>query len=400
MQNLPLPSDIPLEIPGNISFFTALLVISFLLHIFFVSFLVAGSIMAVVTQIIGIRTGEKKYDTLAQKMATLTSFNKSIAVVLGVAPLLLISVLYTSFFYSSSILIGNAWLSVIWMTIIGFWALYAYKFTWDRMENRRGLHLAMGIFGAIVFMLIPFIFVTNIQLMNNPERWLPTQEGGFFYALSYPIVWIKYMIFMLSTFTVAGVGLALYARYRKKLSQEQEETEHWNWAMRYGLKWALYPIIGQVIALPLYMLNLPDRVASNFFGGNIMSTLAMIIAVVGSLLTVFYLYRGITRQDIERLVVLSTTFVIITGLAIGTVRQQIRAHYVEPYEKIIEAKSEPNEDPKEVITNVNQYRLELLRYYQNQENEERKIIQVQSNPDDQNFDVFEGILNLLRGNQD
>ncbi len=68
--------------------------------------------MAVFQEIKGIRTKKPEHDALAAQLANHTSILKSIAVVLGVAPLLIISVIYTQFFYPSTILIGKAWLSL------------------------------------------------------------------------------------------------------------------------------------------------------------------------------------------------------------------------------------------------------------------------------------------------
>lgn len=102
-----VPKDLDLAIPGSVGFFEILIIVSFLLHILFVNITVGSSAMAVFQEIKGIYSGRKEDDLLAYQLANHTSVLKSIAVVLGIAPLLLISVIYTQYFYPAMILIGK-----------------------------------------------------------------------------------------------------------------------------------------------------------------------------------------------------------------------------------------------------------------------------------------------------
>src|SRR5690606_37533180 len=106
-----------------------------------------------------------------------------IAVVLGVGPLLIVSVIYTQYFYSSTILIGKAWLSVIIILIVAFLLLYLYKFTWDRWQTKKGIHLTVGSIGAIILLFVPLIFIVNVVSMLYPEEW--AGANGFFHSLFY-----------------------------------------------------------------------------------------------------------------------------------------------------------------------------------------------------------------------
>src|SRR5699024_7258292 len=93
-----VPQDLELVIPGNVGFFEILIVVSFLLHILFVNITVGSSAMAVFQEIKGMRSKRKEDDRLAAQLAHHTSVMKSIAVVLGIAPLLLISVIIHNIF--------------------------------------------------------------------------------------------------------------------------------------------------------------------------------------------------------------------------------------------------------------------------------------------------------------
>jgi cytochrome c len=100
----PVPNDIPLELPLPEWLLVVLLIVSFLAHIVFVNVMVGGSILTLWGQIKGLKN--KDYDVFAHEVAKTITVNKSIAVVLGVAPLLCINTLYTVYFYSANALTG------------------------------------------------------------------------------------------------------------------------------------------------------------------------------------------------------------------------------------------------------------------------------------------------------
>ncbi|MFN4080840.1 MAG: cytochrome C, partial [Saprospiraceae bacterium] len=92
----PVPKDIPLPLPLPEWSLTILLVFSFLLHIIFVNLMVGGTMVTLWAQIKGLKN--KEYDIFAHEVAKTVTVNKSLAVVLGVAPLLSINALYTLYF--------------------------------------------------------------------------------------------------------------------------------------------------------------------------------------------------------------------------------------------------------------------------------------------------------------
>ncbi len=93
----PIPKDIPLELPLPEWLLVTLLIVSFLAHIIFINLMLGGSIITLWAQIKGLKN--KEYDTFAHEVAKTITVNKSMAVVLGVAPLLCINTLYTIYFY-------------------------------------------------------------------------------------------------------------------------------------------------------------------------------------------------------------------------------------------------------------------------------------------------------------
>ena len=76
---------------------------------------------------------------------------------------------------------GAPWLGLIPLVTLAFLITYAHKYTWDSLAHAKGLHIALGMAGAGLFLVIPLIFLTNVNLMLFPGRWL--EVDGFLSAL-------------------------------------------------------------------------------------------------------------------------------------------------------------------------------------------------------------------------
>ncbi|WLR52520.1 cytochrome c class I [Bacillus tianshenii] len=344
-----IPNDFELPIPGNVPFFKFLIVFSFLLHIIFVNMTLSGAVFAVYHEIKGIITKQKVYDRLAFQLATQTSIFKSIAVVLGVAPLLLISVIYTQFFYPSTILIGKAWLSIILLLTIAFLLLYAYKFTWVRLKRNKGIHLMFGLSGTLILLFIPLIFIVNIVSMLYPEMW--SGANGFFHSLFYyPQIWQRYAHFILTSFAVMGIFMYLWNRRQlSKLhaslnendssaqsetaattEKENKEAPIYNAGKRFGISMTFWTTILQFIFGSLVLVSLETDKMLLYMGGDSFLTGLLIASIAVTMLLTFFLYL-VMRTDAKRWVNLAATSFLIVVALMGWMLHEVRELYVEPH---------------------------------------------------------------------
>lgn len=199
---LPIPRDIPLPLPIDRVLLEILLVGLFLFHILFVNLMLGGSTLTVFYELLGLKRPE--YDKLAREIGKTITVNKSLAVVVGVGPLLAVNVLYTMHFYTANALTGLAWISIVPLVSIAFLITYWHKYTWDRLADNKGLHIAIGAMGTALFWLIPLIFLANINLMLFPERW--GEVRGFLSALALPNVLPRYLHFLLACLALSGLA--------------------------------------------------------------------------------------------------------------------------------------------------------------------------------------------------
>ncbi len=328
----PIPRDIDLSLPLPDSDLKILLVLTFLLHILFVNLMVGGSILTVIFEIVGLTSS--KFDSLAKRIAHTISVNKSLAVVLGVGPLLCISLVYTIHFYSSNALTGYAWISVIPLVIVAFLLTYLHKYTWDSWtgQNKRS-HVAVGVFAALLFLCIPVIFLTNINLMLFPARWVEVK--GFFSSLRIGNVFPRLFHFLAASIAVTALFLAGWLG-RKKYPVEQTLPEFTRSDLRkLFYRIAFYVSLGQLIFGPLVLFTLP---AEGVTDGLLW---VILFGVVMALIFLYLLNSAIRSVSTGRGKLYGWTILALTlvVLAMGTVRHLYREASLVEHKKLIEDRS-------------------------------------------------------------
>lgn len=255
MENTPIPRDIPLPLPANPVFMECLLIVAFVAHILFVNLMVGGSILVLGFEIRGLRKPE--YDKLARALATTVTVNKSLAVVLGVAPLLLINVLYTMHFYTANALTGTAWILLIPSITAAFLLLYLHKFSWDRLQHQKNLHIAILAIAVALFLVIPLVFLANVNLMMFPERW--TSVRGFLSALMLPNVFPRYFHFLSASLIVTSLFGVWYFGRAKFAFEDTFEVLTRPVVRRTFYSIAFAVSLAQFVIGPMVLFTLPSK---------------------------------------------------------------------------------------------------------------------------------------------
>ena len=322
-----VPKDILLPLPAPVWLLVTLLLVSFALHILFVNLMVGGSLMVLISEIRGLKN--KDWDEVSHRIAATITVNKSMAVVLGVAPLLTISVLYTPQFYSANALLGFSWLMVIPLVILAFLFSYAHEYSWERLAASKGVHIALAAIAAALFLAIPFIFLANINLMLYPERWPAIRS--FWDAIWLPNVLPRYLHFIAASLAVTGLFLVFYFR-RPRLEVHFGSLERSDLLRSfYGV--SLAATGAQVVLGLLLFLTLPAHVLSL----RLVALLLVAVALVPAAL--LWLWREV--REVEpgsrrwRLVAVLAAVVCVMIVA----RHEVRETAVKPHRALVAAKT-------------------------------------------------------------
>jgi cytochrome c len=328
MGPLPLPKDFMLPLPASPVDLQLAIVLLFLAHILFVNLMLGGALLTLFYEVRGLRRPE--LDRLAHRIAHTVTVNKSLAVVLGVGPLLVMNALYGLWFYTANSLTGRAWIMIVPLVITAFLLLYAHKYTWQALADRKGLHLAIGGAGAALLLLVPLIFLTNINLMLFPDRWLTVH--GFSSALLLPNVLPRYLHFLLATVAITALFLAGWL-CRRNLPADPDLPELDRDEIRRELLAAAFGATAlQVVAGPLVLMTLPPNGLSWPLIGN------LALAVALALTAVVLLWRELRAPG--PLSARYWTVVVTIGCTVGLmglVRHLYREEAIAPHRALVAA---------------------------------------------------------------
>lgn len=330
--NVPVPKDIPLPLPLPEWILVVILVISFLLHIVFVNLMLGGSILTLVSQIKGLKN--KEYDVLAHEIAKTITVNKSIAVVLGIAPLLSINALYTIYFYSANALTGLMWIAVIPLVTVAFLLTYLHKYTWETLENHKAVHISILALATVIFLFIPFIFLTNINLMLFPEKWQAVR--GFIDALLLQNVFPRYLHFIFSSLAVTGLFLFWYmSRNSYPFETLFQKFTRYD-IQKKGYSLALTASLCQCMIGPLVLLTLPSK----GMGWNLI--LVIFSGVLFAVPAMWLIWKRLTgvKENIQKDFYKVAFLLGITVICMGSGRQIYRANSLAKHQELVKVKTD------------------------------------------------------------
>lgn len=305
LTQIPVPKDIPLPLPLSEGLLVFVLILSFLIHILFINLMIGGSILTFWYELRGRKN--RDFDQLAREIASTITVNKSLAVVFGVAPLLSINVLYTLYFYSANALTGNIWISVVPWVAVAFLLFYLHKYSWDRLADNKPVHLSILGLGIVSFLFIPFIFLTNINLMLYPEEW--GNVKGFFDAMTLPNVFPRYFHFIIASMAITGLFLAWWFGRKSFDIEKYFHSITKVWIRKQMLNLALIATGMQFIFGPLLFLTLPSQ-------GISWSLFWVIIAGVAIAVVVLVQLWKLLNDENE---IIGRRFYIVTALFIAIV---------------------------------------------------------------------------------
>ncbi len=330
----PVPHDLTLPLPLSRTALVVLLVATFLLHILFVNLMVGGSVLTLFFEWRGMRRREPHLDRLAHVICQTITVNKSLAVVLGVGPLLMMNLLYTVWFYSANALTGLAWILLVPTVVAAFLLTYAQKYLWMRLEKRKAFHIALGAGAVLLFLFIPLIFLTNINLMLFPERW--SEVRGFLSALLLPNVLPRYFHFLLASIAAT----ALYMVWQVRRPGFLSGTEHPELAapplMRRFYRIAFWTTLTQFAAGPFLLFTLPRH-------GLGATTLSFILSGVGlgmGLLVVLWSESRAIDSSVGRQRWTATLLFAFVVLFMATGRHEYREASLAWHRELVTARTE------------------------------------------------------------
>jgi len=205
----------PIPLPAPVWLFKLLHILTLALHFVTVEMLLGGLLIAAWLNFLGTRGGPMAVArmTAGAALARRLPIVMTYVINLGVPPLLFAQVLYGRALYTSSVLIGAWWISVIFLLMGSYWLLYRFAGRAQAGQaGWKGALLAWLMAGAIAK-----IYSTNMTLMLRPDVWgamYSTSAHGTLLPPHDPTLMPRWLYMLTGGFGVAGLWMIWLAANR------------------------------------------------------------------------------------------------------------------------------------------------------------------------------------------
>ena len=205
MQSFPAVDPIPL--PAPIWLFKLLHIVTLSLHFVAVEMLLGGLLLAVVFSLFRSSTHSQ---TAARALASRLTVVMTYVINLGVPPLLFAQVLYGRALYTSSVLIGAWWISIIVLLTLTYWLLYQFS---ARLEAGRSAWRT-GLSAWVLAGFIARLLSTNMTLMLRPEVWrqmYSASAAGAYLPTGDPTTTPRWLLMLCGGLFIGGLWMVYLA---------------------------------------------------------------------------------------------------------------------------------------------------------------------------------------------
>ncbi|MGC8732210.1 MAG: hypothetical protein ACP5RC_08125 [Halothiobacillaceae bacterium] len=273
-------------VPAHPAVFLILGVVTFALHIAAVQIMLGASGLT----IWGALSSDPNKRRLAQSMVMVAKFMLSVAILVGVAPLLFVQVIYDPFWYTSNVL--SAWWVIGFIIILSVAALLWFFFNAKNYKlgdaSQKVFCPGSAILAVALLLVVGFIMHVLTQQMLSPDKWVEwyapngalDTSGRGIHDFSLP----RFLFFISLSVPVIGAVLVGYRRfYLPRLGDEslKMSREYLDWTGRLGQSLILFGGVVSVVIGAWWMATLPEKAAGFALSPWVIVSLAMLLATVG-----------------------------------------------------------------------------------------------------------------------
>jgi hypothetical protein len=214
----PFPAVDPIPLPAPIWLFKLLHIVTLSLHFVAVQMLLGGLLIAVILSLFRgsplARTGAR---AIARRLTVVMTF----VINLGVPPLLFAQVLYGRALYTSSVLIGIYWISIIVILMLVYRMLYRFSAQLDAGKTA----WPSGILAWLLAGFVARLLSTNMTLMLRPEKWhemYTASAAGRFLPMDDPTTTPRWLLMLAGGLFIGGLWI-LYLSARSTFTAEEKK---------------------------------------------------------------------------------------------------------------------------------------------------------------------------------
>lgn len=246
-------------VPAHPVIFQLLMVFTWIFHIAFVHLTLGAGAMAIWAFI---KRTDPNWEQLSIAMTKVAKVSVSMAVVLGVAPLLFTQVIYDPQWYFANIISATWVIGFIFTLIVGYslWFVFYY-------QNHKGAKSNIVSFAVVGLGLMIFDgFIMHVLSYQSllPDQWMTwyapngkvDNSGNGIHAYQ----WQRYAYIISLSIIMLGAYLMAYADYFRDRSDKS--GDYLTWAYNMGARIATVGLVLSIPFLCLWYIDLPVHVAN------------------------------------------------------------------------------------------------------------------------------------------
>jgi hypothetical protein len=215
MQSFPAVDPIPL--PAPIWLLKLLHIVTLALHFVAVEMLLGGLLLAILFSLFrGSPASMVAARALARRLTVVMTF----VINLAVPPLLFSQVLYGRALYTSSVLIGIYWISIIGLLTLTYWLLYRFTARLEAGKPAWWVGLSAWVLAGFIARLLS----TNMTLMLRPEVWREMYSNsamGAYLPTGDPTLTPRWLLMMAGGLFIGGLWM-MYLAGRSTFTAEEK----------------------------------------------------------------------------------------------------------------------------------------------------------------------------------
>ena len=273
------------------------------LHLMFGAFVLGVPMFAVTVEYVGVLTKEERYDRLAKDFTRLLSASFALTAALGGLLTFALFTLYPKVMTFMSGIFHESFYIYAFFFFGETFVLYFYYYSWDRLKNRKGIHISAGVLLNIIGLIIMGISNSWATYMMSPSGIDPETmkfTGTLMDAIWNPLWNPLNLHRILGNAVFGGYVAGAYAAVKFLTAQTEEDRAHYDWMGYVGnfiaiVSLLFLPFAGYYLGREVYSFS--PIMGNNMMGGAFSWTFIIQAIGIGSLLILgnFYLWMGMGR---------------------------------------------------------------------------------------------------------
>ncbi len=272
------------------------------LHLNFAAFVLGVPIFAVTMEFLGWRRSDERLDRIAYDFTKLFTLAYTLTAILGSVLLVSLPVLYPKFIDHMLRILGPTW----WLYIVVIYGevlvCYYYFYSWHRMQERKGLHVGIGVLLNLFGVLMLLITSSWVGYMTTPGGVSESGELISRWDAIKTYMWIPLSLHRLFANVVFGAGIAAaYAAFRFITAVNDQEKAYYDWMgytsamISIGFSLIL-PGIGYLLGVEIYAFN--EQMGIQLMGGFFAWLWVMQAILIGAILFFinYYLWISLNKM--------------------------------------------------------------------------------------------------------